>query len=330
MSDYVNIEGTLQDPVNISDTQFPNIVIKITSSEFGYNNQLPITRTIKLVDSGNYSFQLLKGTNYTINIASHPQSGSTGLRNDVTFNLEIPNIVDDTVTYDLFSFNVTNFTPLLQTNEISYTKFLMDSNPYYLMLENDNLIIKDTTETRQISIKYLFPEGGLLNNSSFEYDLVDEDYTFREIDLDGTASVTTDYNGDIPVISTDSIRSLDVDVTDSGSAIDDIILQQKLQPRSIIPNQYYLLSGYFKLVSGSPLSDIEINVENTNGEIISFDNITLEDDNNGWVSYSSLASSTTNIFLLNSSQELYFKIKFGGIGVVRLRIDELNLYEYYN
>jgi len=337
---YVTITGTLKDPIDKTDQHFPKTTITITSSQFGFYNQLPITRVIKLVQSGNYNFKLLKGSNYEITIESQPQSGTTGKRNNVTFNLEIPDIVDDTVEYDLFSFSVTNFSPLLQQNDITYARFLENNSPYYLRIENENLVVRDLSYTRQKTVSQMFPRGGLLNNNSFEYNLIDEDYTFNTLTLSNGADVNVTYNGDVPfdVVSNDNeysilegSRSLSLEIMDSGSSIDDIVLPQKLLPRVLIPNQNMILRGYFKLVSGTPLSDIELSVDNTNGNLITFDNVSFDEDNNGWYYYASIITVTDDEFLLNSSQEIFFNVKMGGIGnSLVIRIDEFQLNEYYN
>jgi len=338
MNEYVTIKGTLLDPVGIADQQFPTTEIVIESNHFGFLNQVPIIRRFNVTGTGEYEFKLLKGTTYTVTLNSKPQSGTSGTRNSVTFDLEIPDDVDDSTEYDLFAFCVTNFTPLLQKNDIDFVRLIENNNPYILRIENNKLIIKDLTFTRQKTIKHLFPKGGILNNNSFEYDLVSEDYTFEPLVLTSGASVNVSYNKDIPITTQDSdyyveedTRSLELEFLNSGSEAEHVILRQKLRPNILVPSQYYMLRCYFKVVSGEVLSGIEINVENTNGELMSFDTVNLYDDNNGWVLYTSLGYCTDDEYLLNSSQNTYFNIKMGSISNnLILRIDEIQLQEYYN
>lgn len=327
---YITINGTFYDPIG-SSNDIPNIDINIETLNYSMYSPFPRTKIIK-VNNLSYNFQLLKGCQYKVTIlSSFPNNTSTNKKGNIEFYLDIPLSVDETQEYDLYEYMVTNFAPLIQSNTNEYASFIYQGENYVLKCDNNSLIIKKGDLPVQYHICDLSRMGGILNNSSFEYPLVDEDYGFEVLDLSGTAVVTTTYNGDISYPDSDlytevDTLSLDLDITNSGATIDDIILTQKM--KSLKANQDYRLRFWYKLVSGTPTGDATISISNTNEELILFDNLEFTEDSNGWNLYDCVATCMDETETY-SSVNYHFNIKLGGVGVIRIRLDQMLLEEYY-
>lgn len=326
MASYVTITGNFVDPIVVDNAGSIKYTIYVKGPlEYNLNNS-PIKTLLMNNITSTYSFRVLKNASYYVKITSEYKNN----KSSIDFNIYIPSEIDDG-TYELDQFVTTNFNPVIQNDDIEYAKFLYNDEEYQLGFEGDTFRVKNILTDESIKL-FEMGVGGLLNNNSFEYDLVDEDYTFETLDLSGTASVTVSYDTDIPSnalddeipISEDS-RSIKFVIGNDGDVSSDIILKQKLLPKLILPLTDYRLRFYFKYVSGTVLNDISITIENTNGTLVDFGTLSIDDTNTGWKIIDIIATSDSDEYLINSSMETYLKIKMGGIGNLTLKMDEFKL-----
>ena len=333
---YVKLNGKINPPFIYSQNNNRDYTIIINGPlEFGINNSPKSELRMKLNQNNNfeYNFQLVSTSTYNVTIETKNESRI----DKTTFQIYIPYSTDETLSYELYNFYITNPNFTSQINNFEALNYIKDDK-YFIQtfLDNKNFVVKDP-ETNEMILLGNFKVGGILNNNSFEYDLSNtEQYVFETIKTDNSASVDVSYSNDIypfsgftDLVPEEDTRSMELDITNTGTYKEDIILQHRLNTDKILTSKKYRLKFLFKYISGDILDDIYIVIKNSNGDLLEFTSLTLDPNDDSWQVYDNISQITDDKYLVNSSNELYLKVYMGTVGNVNIRLDEFKLTPYY-